>query len=199
MKHLFALITLNLLFLQFSYADINKDTRTYKLVVKGDTVGLLHISRWVQNDTIYYDYSSDATVNFFGKHHVVTYKTSKYYGGRMVYCLSIQHENGELQDSVEQVWRGTYYDVMENGDRYKQDKSVAVGTIAMFYSTPPSTVKEVYAEKKVEFQDLSKISATKYEADAGWGRTNTYTYSGGKLVLLTIDSPMVKFELHYKG
>lgn len=197
MKNYLAIFILNTLFIQFSFAESNKDTRTYKLVTKGDTVGLMTISRWVTNDTVYYDYLSDATVNFFGKHHVVSRKTAKYYGGKMLYCNTVQHENGELQDSVVLTWRGSYYDVYQNGDRLKQDKSVGVSTIAMFYQPPSSVVKEIFAEKKLAFQELTKVSAIKYEADAGWGRTNTYEYtSTGKLKILTIDSPMIKFELH---
>lgn len=199
MRNYLAIAILNILFIPFTFAEPNKDTRSYKLVVKGDTVGLMTIHRWERNDTIFYDYVSDATVNFFGKHHVVSHKTSKYYGGRMVYCLTVQHENNELKDSVELVWKGSYYDVHETGDSFKQNKSVAVSTIAMFYQQPSTSVKEIFAEKKLHFQELTKVSATKYEADAGWGRTNTYEYTTtGKLKLLVIDSPMLKFELHLK-
>lgn len=199
MKKLLTITILNILFISFIFAGPNKDTRTYKLVTKGDTVGLMTIHSWVNNDTTYYEYISDATVNFFGKHHVVSKKTSKYYGGRMVYCLTVQHENNELKDSVELVWKGSYYNVHQNGDNFKQDKSVAVSTIAMFYQQPNSMVNEIFAEKKLDFQELTKVSATKYEADAGWGRTNTYEYTTtGKLKQLTIDSPMIKFELHLK-
>ena len=199
MKNYLAIVILNILFIPFTFAGTNKDTRTYKLIVKGDNVGLMTIHRWVDNDTTFYSYVSDATVNFFGKHHVVSHKTSKYYGGRMVYCLTVQHENNELKDSVELVWKGSYYQVHQNGDSFKQDKSVAVGTIAMFYQQPNSMVKEIFAEKKLDFQELTKVSAIKYEVDAGWGRTNTYEYTTtGKLKQLTIDSPMVKFELHLK-
>lgn len=168
----------------------------YVITSDDDTVGHLTVSSWQSGDTMIYEYFSDATVKFFGSHHVISRKTCKYVGSKLVSSISTHYENGSLRDSVTLFWRGTYYDVYENGDYDKQTDAVNFGAIKMFFAEPKGEPK-VFAEVKLEFQDLTCTAKGCYMADAGWGRKNMYYYDiDGQLIRAEINSPLIDFQLH---
>ena len=169
---------------------------SFSIVTKGDTVGLIEMKKYAKGDTLVYEYLSDATVKFFGKHHVVSSKVCKYVNGRMVYSNTLTTENGKVKDKVILHWRGKYYDVEEAGDYFKQEEPVFFGTIRMFFEEPTASVKSVFAEVKLDFQELSRLSDDSYKADGGWGKGGKYYYEEGKLIKALIFSPLIDFELH---
>lgn len=183
-------------FVLLTNALTGTEVANYKITTKGDTVGELSVKRWTKGDTTYYEYNSEAKVRFFGMHHVISYKMCKYVNGKMVYANSFHHENGELKDSVVLHWKGSYYDVLENGSTDRIDKAVEFGMICFFFEEPPKDLKETFAEVKLDFREMSCTAKGCYQADGGWGKKSNYIYKNGKLILAEINSPIIDFELH---
>lgn len=179
----------------FATDFVGKETASFRITTRGDSVGTLHLKRWMVGDTMVYEYNSEALVKFFGTHHVISYKLCKYVGKKMVYSNSYHHENGNLKDSVVLHWRGSYYDVLENGDKDKIDKLVEFGTICFFFNEPVN-IPMTFAEVKLDFMPLTCTAKGCYTADGGWGKKSNYVYKNGKLVNAEINSPIINFQLH---
>lgn len=172
------------------------ESLTYTIITKGDTVGSIKMKKYTSKDTLIYEYLSDATVKFFGTHHVVSKKICKYLGGKMIYAYTHTTENGSTKDHVVLKWTGKQYNVHETGSDFTQSEPVYFSTIRMFFEEPSTSVKSIFAEVKLDFQELSKIDANTYEANGGWGKGGKYYYKDGKLVKALIFSPLIDFELH---
>lgn len=186
-----------LLFIAISPSFANEtESLTYTIITKGDTVGAIKMKKYVSNDTLIYEYLSDATVKFFGTHHVVSKKVCKYLNGKMIYAYTHTTENGDTKDHVVLTWQGKHYNVHETGDDFTQEEPVYFSTIRMFFEEPTSAVESIFAEVKLDFQELTKIADNTYEANGGWGKGGKYYYKDGKLIKALIFSPLIDFELH---
>ena len=77
------LIILVLLLAQ-TFVLLANNRMDYIITKDNDTVGKLTVNSFMSGDTIIYQYDSEATVKFFGSHHVVSSKVCKYLHGKMI-------------------------------------------------------------------------------------------------------------------
>ena len=178
----------------FLLANEKAEKTVYTIITKNDTAGYLHVSKWIENDTVFYSYHSDATTTLLKTFHVISDRVCKYIDGQLVYCHSKNIVNGDIRDNATTAWKGTYYEVVNGGEKKIEDDIIDFSSLLLFFSEPQN-IEETYSELKAKFLGLKKEAENAYRIDTGWGRHSTYFYESGIMKRAEISIPLISFEL----
>jgi len=178
------------------YAQVNKETASYEIVVLGLKIGNLSAQKVAVGDSIRYSVDSRVKFWFFGSVDLQFLTRSDFKGGKISRTYSESKTNRETFDSKVN-WIGTYYQVDSKSYKYANRTSLK-GPLSwcsskLFFHEPSGQelfLSEVYGVSS----PIKKISPGVYEIEVE-GNTNQYHYKGGRLEKIIVESPIKNYQV----
>lgn len=149
------------------------------------------IRRDAGHSTIYVvsSYSQMAVVK---KQMVRSNLATEYRQGSPYSCFSSFHLNGALRDSSYMCMQGNLLSCYRYPDeRFEVDRTSAWTTSRMYFEEPAGQ-STVFVESVLQECRLRSTAAGVYVLELPGNRTNTYRYTGGKLMEVQVDQPLLK-------
>lgn len=181
MSKMFALIIVvaggccNLLFAQ------NADTRQFDIVLWGNTIGQMQISRTVEDSIQRYEMKTNARakVLWIDRNNQTTYQVE--YRKGFLYSSSVkEYENNKLVRWTDVLWDGARYQVNSYKGKRTFIERPTFSIVKLFYEDP-GALDKIYYEAEAEFTALSRPKPEVREFKTSDGNRNSYYYHNARL------------------
>lgn len=155
--------------------------RAYKVILFGDSVGLVTVEKKTLADkTTSYHFESNAeAVLLFIKTKTFAKTDLIFNNGKLISGHVIRTKNNDSQELFYK-WNGLKYDITDDDEKVVIDKKITY-TTTNFFLEEPINIKEVFVERFNYFVPIEKLDNNEYLTKVDGG-TNIYTYKNGKLI-----------------
>lgn len=176
-KSLFALLALCM-----SVVVSQAQTRKYEVILSGDKIGELTVTRTIKGNFTTYklESKSEAKVLFSTKKNYVLMDVI-YKDGKL---LSANCKN-EINDAVDNYanifWDGEKYTITNEKKKFTHTTPVTYSVISLYFSEPKG-LTNLFTERIGEVYPLKPLGDGKYEYKIPNGDKNVYIYKNGELV-----------------
>jgi len=170
------------LFLLFSFTGV-AETITFDMILWGDKIGTLTISKTVKSDgSEYYELNSHlkAKVLWIERENTAHMETT-FKNGKMISCYQKEIEDGKVKRWNRVSFDGTKYNV----EGYKGKRSFTeapVFSVALIYFQSMLGATKLLYEPEAEFCKVEKVDDNTWEFKGSDGSRNVYHYKDGKAV-----------------
>lgn len=169
----FSLLTIGLLSAQ---------TRTYNVILSGDKIGSLVVTRTIKGAFTTYklESKSEAKVLFTTKKNYVSMDVT-YKDGKLLSANCKNEINDEVDNYANIFWDGSKYTITNEKKKFTYDTPVTFSVISLYFSEPKGMTK-LFTERIGEVYPLTALGEGRYEYKIPNGDKNVYVYKNGELV-----------------
>ena len=170
------------MFLVFSVGVLNAQTRKYEVVLSGDKIGDLTVTRTVKGAFTTYklESKSEAKVLFTTKKNYVLMDVT-YKDGKLLSSYCKNEVNDEVDNYASINWDGSKYTVTNEKGKTTYPTAVTYSVISLYYDEPKG-ITNLFTERIGAAYPLKDLGSGRYEYKIPNGDKNVYVYKNGELV-----------------
>lgn len=181
MKNGLLLVLLGLVLNGKSALAQTTDTRQFDIVLWGNTIGNMRITRTIEDSIQRYEMKTNARakVLWIDRNNQTTYQVE--YRNGLLYASSVKEfENNKLVRWTDVQWDGTRYQVNSYKGKRAFTERPTFSIVKLFFEDP-GALDKIYYEAEAEFTPLSRPKPEVREFKTSDGNRNTYYYKNARL------------------
>lgn len=161
---------------------LNAQTRRYEVVLSGDKIGELTVTRTVKGAFTTYklESRSEAKVLFTTKKNYVLMDVT-YKDGKLVSSYCKNEINDEVDNYASISWDGSKYNITNEKKKLTYAAPVTFSVISLYFKEPKG-INTLFTERIGEAYPLTDLGSGRYEYKIPNGDKNVYVYKNGELV-----------------
>lgn len=171
-----------LLVLFLSVLVLQAQTRKYEVILSGDKIGELTVTRTIKGNFTTYklESKSEAKVLFTTKKNYVLMDVI-YKDGKLLSANCKNEINDEVDNYANIFWDGAKYTITNEKKKFTYATPVTFSIISLYFSEPKG-MTSLFTERIGESYPLTALGDGRYEFKIPDGDKNVYIYKNGELV-----------------
>jgi len=187
-------ILIVILCISIATGSLKAQTLKYKVVWRGDSVGLIEAYRYDSTGFLVYRIISKIEFRFLGRRTIEMDFESIYSNGSLIQAKSRYSRDSKLRNVSHINFDGSGYLITIDGKlRDKIDKYRIPYSIASIYHNEPLGVSEILSERYGEMSTVNAVKPGHYNVKKPDGRNNIYIYENGICQLVVVDNFFATF------